>query len=198
MFGIVNSDEYLNQTRGTWKTKAVFYIGAAAIVGILSGTLLGLLGAYVTIEIRAASAVLAASAGIVIGAFELWRRPVRVIQINRETPQSWMRSGALAWATRNGAVLGLGATTRIGFWLWYSIPLGSFLVGSPAVGAAIYGTYSVVRAAWAIALIVLGSPNRTGSGRLADWLTSRIGTARTVSAAHMLALGIALSLHTTF
>lgn len=184
--------------RGTWRIKGATYIAASATVGILSGGLLGVLGAHVPSDFRAAIGLLAASAGILVGAYELWHRPLPVLQINRETPQSWLRSGGLIWATRNGAVLGFGATTRMGFWLWYSIPIGAFLIGSPTASAVLYGMYSSVRAAWAIVLTLLGSPGRTGSGRLADWLTSRIAAARKLSASHMLAISIAMIIQATF
>ena len=78
-----------------------------------------------------------------------------------------MQNGPLWWAIRNGVTLGFGATSRIGFLLWYVVPIGALLFGSPALGAAIYGTYELVRGAAAPAILL-------GTWRLkadvSDWL----------------------------
>jgi hypothetical protein len=57
-----------------------------------------------------------------------------------------MHRGPLGWATRNGLALGIGATSRIGFWLWYVMPVTALLSASPLAGAAIYGLYGALRA----------------------------------------------------
>lgn len=73
----------------------------------------------------------------------LLRAPI--LQINRETPESLLSRGPLLWSAANGALLGLAVTSRIGFWLWYMIPIGVFLSASPIAGAVIWGSYGLVR-----------------------------------------------------
>lgn len=68
-----------------------------------------------------------------------------VLQKNCETPQRWLRKGPYYWAVRNGGELRVGATSRIGFWLWFLVPVSSLLLGSVAAGALLYGTYAAAR-----------------------------------------------------
>jgi hypothetical protein len=45
----------------------------------------------------------------------------------------------------NGALLGLAVTSRIGFWLWYVVPLAAFLSAAPVAGAIVWGLYGLAR-----------------------------------------------------
>lgn len=93
-----------------------------------------------------------------------------------DSPQRWIHTGAGRWALSNGAALGIGAGSRLGFWLWYVIPLASFLSGSVAAGAAMWGTYGLVRgaAAW---VMLLAAGDRDADG-LALWLIRHNPAAR--------------------
>ncbi len=135
-----------------WIGKALVYSLAAALAGGVAGALLGMAGGHLSTRLRLAGAGLLAIPAIALGGWDLARAHLRPLQCDRETPQRWMCAGALRWACRNGATLGLGATTRLGFWLWYVIPLGALLAGRPALGIAIYGGYGLVRggAVWAL------------------------------------------------
>ncbi len=62
-----------------------------------------------------------------------------------ETSQSWLERGPLAWALMNGAALGSGFLSRIGFVCWYAVPLASFAFGSSVIGALVYGLYAGLR-----------------------------------------------------
>jgi hypothetical protein len=87
--------------------------------------------------------------------------------------------------------LGFGATSRIGFWLWYAIPLGAFLVGDPVAGAAIYGTYGLVRALGA-PVILLGTARLDTD--ISDRLIKGYAVARVLAASQLVFLGIATAI----
>lgn len=96
--------------------KAISYALAATIAAAAMGAVLGAIGSNLPLELRIVAATLAALAAILVGGLELAGRSVPVLQFNRETPQRWVHSGPVKWAIRNGASLGLGFTSRLGFW----------------------------------------------------------------------------------
>ena len=108
------------------------------------------------------------------------------MQCNRETPQRWLDKGPLLWAIINGLALGCGVTTRIGFWLWYAVPLGAFLVGRPELGAVIYRAYGIIRgmAAW---VIFLGLEQWLQKNS-AEWLLQRAETAQVIASGQLVLL----------
>lgn len=53
--------------------------------------------------------------------------------------------------------IGVGATTRIGYWLWYAIPVGCFASGSRSFGAALFAAYAATRATLPVVLAVVGN-----------------------------------------
>ena len=116
------------------------------------GIVLGLLGRELAGEARLIVMTVALLAGFLPAVLELWGRRVDPPELDVETPQNWVHDGSLRWAARSGAVLGAGAFSRIGFWLWYVIPISAFLSGSPRFGATVYGVYALFRAApaWVI------------------------------------------------
>jgi hypothetical protein len=103
-----------------------------------------------------------------------------------------MHHGPLAWATRNGLALGVGATSRIGFWLWYVVPLAALLSASPAWGAALYGCYGAVRASGVWALLL--GPTALWRERNGDWPAWALGiaTARFAANLHLALVGAAV------
>lgn len=157
--------------------------------GALTGAALGALGSAFDVTVRIGLGTALAVVAIALGSVELAGRRIRPLQCDRETPQRWVHLGPIRWALRNGAALGFGAGTRLGFSLWYVVPLGSLLFGDVALGAAIYGAYGATRAVLAWAML------RAGTGRnfedVSDWLFLHAATARMVAAAQLLALGAA-------
>ena len=155
-----------------------------------AGATLGMAGTVLPLETRVAVASLLALAAVFIGALELLGMRVYLPQIDRETPQSWLHKGPLIWALLNGLSLGVGVTSRIGFWLWFIIPLGAFLFADPVLGTAIYGTYSLVRGA-SVWVLIFG----VVSGLLGeDWgekFVLRIPTAQMVAAGQLIFVGTA-------
>lgn len=119
---------------------------ASAAAGVLAGAAVGALGGIVSDSTRAVSGTIIGFAAMCTGIVGLVSLSPNPLQCNRETPRKWVRKGPVAWPLLNGVALGFGATTRIGFWLWYVVPAGSFLVADPRIGAAIWGTYGLTRA----------------------------------------------------
>ena len=149
------------------------------------------MGSLLALDFRLAIGSVLAVAAIAVGGLELFGRRIQPLQFDCETPQRWVHKGPLRWATRNGLTLGFGATSRIGFWLWYAIPLGAFLVGDPAFGAVSYGTYSLLRALGAV-FILLGMLGLKID--VSDWLIERYDAARALAAGQLVLLGAATAI----
>lgn len=182
-----------NQGGRSWVTKALLFSVSASLAGMVTGAVLGAAGTVISLEVRVAVASLLALATVFVGSLELLGIRVYLPQFDRETPQSWLHKGALTWALLNGISLGVGATSRIGFWLWYVVPLGAFLFADPVLGATIYGVYSVTRGA-AVWVLILGA--RSGLLR-EDWgdrFVLRIPTAQVVAAGQLIFVGLTLTI----
>ena len=172
----------------SWISKATVYVLAAAVAGLVAGAALGIVGGLLPLNIRVAVGSILAIAAVAIGSLEVIGRRVPPLQFDCETPQRWVNRGPLQWATRNGLTLGFGATSRIGFWLWYVIPLGAFLIGDPRAGAAIYGTYALIRALGA-PVILLGTTRLKTD--ISDRLIEGYGVARVLATSQLVFLGAA-------
>lgn len=164
---------------------------SAALAGLAAGALLGAAGSLLAREARVAIGSLFGLLAIAIGSLELGGHPLRLPQRDRETPQEWVHAGPWGWAARNGLVLGWGATSRIGFWLWYAIPVGALLVARADLGAALYGAYGAARGLglWGI---ILGLP-RWVADDVALWLLERVTAAQRLAAGVLVALGVAIA-----
>lgn len=126
-----------------------------------------------------------------VGLLALASRNFRPLQCDRETPKEWLLRGQTVWPLLNGAALGFGATSRLGFWLWYAIPVGGVLMAQPAVGAAIWATYGLTRTASAGVIWYTQSlrPNHEPAHIL-----DRRGAANTVTTVTTIVLGLAVFL----
>ncbi len=180
-----------NQAGRSWISKAAVYALASAVAGLVTGAALGIVGGLLPLDIRLAVGSILAIAAVAVGSLELFGRRMQPLQFDCETPQRWVNRGAWRWATRNGLTLGFGATSRIGFWLWYVIPLGAFLIGDPVASAAIYGTYGLVRALGAV-VILLGMIRLETD--ISDRLIEGYGTARVLTAGQLVLLGVATAI----
>jgi hypothetical protein len=172
-----------NQERGSPARKAVAYVAASVVAGVVSGGVLGFAGSHVEARYRFAFATAAGAAAWILAALQIGRRDVRPLQCDRETPQRWLHAGPYRWALRNGISLGCGATRRVGFWLWYAVPLGALLSGSTRGGAILYGAFSITRSLAAPAILVVAT--RRTSWDYSDWLPERFSLAQRVSTTHM-------------
>lgn len=115
-----------------------------------------------------------------------------MIQCDRETPQAWIHSGPIKWAVYNGVVLGNGATSRIGFWLWYLVPGAALLAGSPLRGAIVYGAYGLARGLWPGLITVVANARSGWDYSLA--LITMGPLARTATSAYTFVLGLVLTI----
>jgi hypothetical protein len=117
----------------------VLFISALAAAALI-GAVLGVAGSLLSDDLRAAIVVTAVAA-LAVGALRSevpWQR-------NVETPRAWLEFHSWQTVVRNGSALGTGFATRLGFWLWYLVPLGAFAVGGAAAGAFIYMSYAAAR-----------------------------------------------------
>ena len=145
--GIARSDVFRTPDNRSEGIRLFMYSMAGTVAAALTGAVLGLLGGLIPSGGRAMLAVGAALGVGIVAVVELRGRRVPLLQADRETPYNWLEPGPLSWAVRNGASLGFGARTRLGFWLWYVIPIGSLLSADPLIGAFGYGLYGFVRTA---------------------------------------------------
>jgi hypothetical protein len=193
----VHLGSHHNRAGSGWRAKALAFSLASTLAAATTGALLGTVGSSAPTEGRVAVASVAAVLSIAIGVIDLGSRRLPVLQCDRETSQSGLRLRPYLWAMRNGAALGIGATSRVGFWLWYLIPVGALLVGSPVLGGLIYGTYGFVRG-WSVWLLLLGLLNRVPGGDPSGWLISRYGTAQLLTSGHLLMVGVAVAVAVGF
>ncbi|WP_324335037.1 hypothetical protein [Baekduia sp.] len=103
---------------------------------------------------RASLGLLLGGFFLLIGALGVTGRWVAPIQVDRETSYEWL-DGRVPWAIRNGAALGAGFTSRLGFQLWYAVPVSASLFGSPFLGACLYGAYALTRSGAAVVQMAL-------------------------------------------
>lgn len=169
----------------------LLYTLSAAAAGTAAGAVAGALGGDSADSLRAVLGTILGALAIGMGCIALFGVSYPPLQCDRETPQEWVAKGPVVWPVLNGAALGFGATSRLGFWLWYAVPVGSFLVASPVGGALIWSMYGLTRAGAAIILWYTQAvrPDRD----LARFLAFR-GTANRATSALMVLLGIALFL----
>jgi hypothetical protein len=180
-----------NQAGRSWITKAVFYSLSSALAGVVAGAVLGAVGSLLPLDFRLAAGSLLAVVAIALGGLEFFGRRIQPLQFDCETPQRWVHRGAITWALQNGLALGFGATSRIGFWLWYAIPLGAFLVGNPLFGAVTYGTYGLLRALGAVVILLIIMRTKVD---ISDWLIERHGTAKILATGQLTLLGVATAI----
>jgi hypothetical protein len=191
IFVITNYGVHRNQAGREWKEKAAVFALAAVLAGVGVGASLGALGSLVSSSVRAAVVTLLSLAGLVLGALDLTPKARKPLQFDRETAQRWMNRGALTGAAMNGAALGSGFFTRLGYWLWFVLPVCCFLSASPSTGAVVLGSYGLVRGLIPAAVIahraVVGSATED-VGVLEEWLLSQKVRARTVAGLSLVAL----------
>lgn len=168
--------------------KLAVYVLAGTVAAALAGAILGALGGLLTGEARALLASVAALIAVALGFAGVLHVRVPLLQIDRETPYGWLQGSPTSWALRNGAAIGFGAGTRLGVWLWYLIPLGALLSGSPVIGAMGYGAYGLARTGGA-GLLLLVQERRQG---VSVWLRvlRQSARARRLADAQLLLVGV--------
>lgn len=179
-----------NQASRSWVTKAIVYPLSSALAGFVTGGLLGGAGSLLPLDVRVAAGSTLAVVASFLGGLEFLGYGVQPLQRDCETPQRWINKGPLRWAIQNGVALGFGGTSRIGFLLWYAVPLGALLLGDWVLGAAVYGTYGLVRGT-AAPLMLLGG--RFSKTEVSGWLIDREEAAQVLSAGQLVLLGVTVT-----
>ncbi len=183
----MGSGVHRNGRRTGWRTAATVFTLAGALSAAVVGGILGRVGGLVSEPSRHRLMTILAAIGVMIAVFELVRRrPVWLPQRSRETPKRWLDYDPVTWALLNGAALGVGASSRIEFWLWYVVPLGAFLSGSVLLGIALYAVYGLGRVAGVWAILLAPETRRRGLDSLALRLVRRIPDARILARAQLL------------
>jgi hypothetical protein len=136
MRGQANANRHLKQ---------VLYTLGGAVGGGAAGLLFAALGVIAGDGSRTAIGLAAGVAMLALGAWEASGRRASLLQVDRATPQRWMRLGPVRWPLLNGAALGCALTSRIGFPLWYVLPISSFLAGTLWLGPLLWASYGVCR-----------------------------------------------------
>jgi len=84
---------------------------------------------------------------LVTGLIEISGRRVPLVQWNRETPRSWVSGSLTTWTVKNGAILGSGVFTRLGFAGWYLMPCVVLVSPNLALSVLVFGAYGLTRTA---------------------------------------------------
>jgi hypothetical protein len=136
---------------GSPAAAGLLLLASAIAAALLAGGMIGLLGAVIDPATRAMSAAPAAAALLFSAATR--RYPW---QLNRETHRRWLDYGDWRTAALNGLALGLGFTTRIGFWLFYTALLSAYVVADPLYAALGYAVYAASRVGGSLLLWIAG------------------------------------------
>lgn len=142
-------------------TAGLLLLVTASATGAAFGALAGTWGWLLGGQLRVLLAVVAV-------AFVLWAslRHPRPFQLDRETHARWLRHQNWWTVVGNGIELGVGAATRLGYWLWFLVPIGAFAAGDPRAGAAVWGAYGCARVGFSLLAAWLRSADG-GRGRRA-------------------------------
>lgn len=128
---------------------AIAFALTGTLVGAISGAALGA-GAAGVPALRVVGWVGLALLGLGL-LVELLGHPLPLLNRDAETPRAWIEDGWLAWAVKNEAALSLGVTTRLGFPVWYAIPLVCLVGATPLTGALTWGLYGGLRTGVSVA-----------------------------------------------
>lgn len=175
--GVYRSEQRL---KTSWPILALTFVAGAVSAGAAFGFLLGAVGGALDEEARLLIVAALAAGGVAVGALGLFGRQVPLVQLNRETPREWLFDHPLLGTFGTGGLIGAGFLTRVGFWLWYVVPVAAFASGSGVLGASIFGAYAATRSlvpALLVAGAQIGSGNRRGHV-IQGLLTNRVTAVR--------------------
>jgi hypothetical protein len=193
VYGIANAGVHRRRTMWgevTTRLTLPLYVLASTCAGATTGAVLGAVGSLIPPTTRISIATGLALIAVIAGAGGVLGRFTRPLQCDRETPRAWVELGPASWAVRNGLALGFGATTRIGFILWYVVGVGAVLTGNWVTGALVYGAYGLTRGAGAWATIL--ATRRFPSDRVGLFMMTHHRTALYLTSIHLLMLSVAV------
>lgn len=180
-----------------WRARAATFFLSAVLGSMLVGALLGALGAALSAPGRPAVILGVSLVGAALGGAEIWGRRPWVLQRDRATSKHWMRFGAIVNSAANGMAMGVGFATRIGYWLWYVLPIVAVLSGSWKVGALLFVVYASVRAGIGVFFATAGETRGESAHRLQDNLASLNPLTRTICAGTLAIVSIAYAVAIT-
>lgn len=192
IYVIMNSDVGRNQHGRSWQAKAALFAVSAMFAGVAAGASLGAVGQWLPLGARHDLALALAMVAVVMGALEASGRRM-VVQRDCEVPQRVMHRGALRGSMHYGVSLGVGAMSRIGFAMWYVVPVAAVLTGNPLYGAIVYGIYSATRGFAPVIILGLTRVRRlrpTGRRGVSLWLLRQQGNVQRLAGAQLAATGI--------
>ncbi|WP_432506351.1 urease accessory protein UreH domain-containing protein [Kineococcus arenarius] len=167
-----------------WPVTVAAYLTGSAAGGLALGTLLGLLGALLPLEQRAAAAVATALLAVFAAAsvaVEMGRLP-QLPTWHRQVDEDWLhRYRGWVYGVGYGAQLGVGVVTIVTSPVLYAALALAVLGGEPLAGAAVGLVFGAVRALPVVALRGVTTPQRLA--RAHRGLERRAPAARTAAAA---------------
>ena len=186
--------------RARWTAALTLHTVGATVTAGMFGLLLGWLGDSLQAPWGRAGALALAAVALAYALAELPRITVTVPQLRRQVPDWWREE--FGWpiaATLYGAGLGIGFLTYLGHGTLVVVAAGAVMIGRPALGALIVGTFGIARGISAATSAHVSDAE--GSRRLVDRLNARPATRRAAAnAAVMLAvavLAVALGVRST-
>ena len=162
-----------------WGVTAATYVVAAALTAVALGAVLGSLGAVLDLGTRTRAWALAAV--VVLGvALDLRPLGLRLPSVRRQVNQDWIaRYRGWVVGVGFGAQLGVGVATIVTTSAVYAALAAASLAGGPLGGAAVAGTYGVVRGAAILPAVRMTGP--TALARAERWLAVRERSARRIA-----------------
>lgn len=143
------SDGFRRARGRGWKVSymavAASLLLAATVAGAIAGGLVGGLGSSLPQDVRLGAVGLALIGLNALLVADIVGGPVPMLQRDRTTPRRWVEESVAAWSLKAGAALGLGITSRIGFAVWYLVPVLALGTGSWIAGAAVWAVYGLLR-----------------------------------------------------
>jgi hypothetical protein len=195
IFVIVNYGVDRNQEGRSWVSKALVFAAFSTASATLVGATVALVGTMLPRANLSEAAVVLALLGIVLGLLELTPAKIRPPQIGHETAQRWMNMGALRGSAMNGAALGAGFVTRIGYWAWYVLPAGALLMGRIDLGILLFAVYGLTRGIVpliAIAQLLLKPCEARDLTALQTWMMNKASVGRKIAAGQLIATSVAI------
>jgi hypothetical protein len=163
-------------TSGVHRMKQESSLWAKALVATAASTASGALAGYGTAVLSQLLPLVGRAQLVFVLAVALTLIPLSRMPLPQrdvETPQALLSTGPLLWAAGNGALLGLGVASRIGFWAWYVLPLGVIALAQPKLGLILWATYGFTRLA---VLTAVASKMRPGDDAASQLTMRLIGT----------------------
>lgn len=139
-------------SRGSrWGVTVSFYLAGSMIAGAAAGGSLGLVGQQLVPKLSSlfpTFPILVLASAVALGlALDLGLFGAKLPSVGRQVSQSWLlRYRGWVYGFGFGLQLGVGVATIVTTSTIYATLVASFLVGSPAYGALIGGTFGLLRA----------------------------------------------------